>query len=87
MKKNKILILGGTGMLGHVLFRYLSHHTDYDVFATARHMHEINQFFSADLGTKFRQDSVDAINFDAVIRTLASIQPSIIINCIGIIKQ
>ncbi len=87
MKKNRILILGGTGMLGHVLFRHLSQHTDYDVFATVRNMNEISQFFPASLGTKLRQDAVDAVNFDAVIRTLASIQPSIIINCIGIIKQ
>lgn len=87
MKQNRILILGGTGMLGHVLFRQLSKFTDYDVYATARNMNDIHRYFPADSGINFRQDSVDAVNFDAVIRTLASIQPSIIINCIGLIKQ
>lgn len=87
MKKNRILILGGLGMLGHVLFRYLSQNTDYDVFASARHVSEITKFFQPALACRFRQDVVDAVNFDTVIRALASIQPTIVINCIGIIKQ
>lgn len=87
MKKGKILILGGTGMLGHVLFRYLTNNTDYDVYATTRNRGEISKYFSPELARKFRPDNVDADNFDTVIRALASIQPDIVINCIGIIKQ
>jgi dTDP-4-dehydrorhamnose reductase len=30
---------------------------------------------------------VDALNFDQVIRAMASIQPDLVINCIGLIKQ
>jgi dTDP-4-dehydrorhamnose reductase len=30
---------------------------------------------------------VDALNFDQVIRAFASIQPDLVINCIGLIKQ
>ena len=30
---------------------------------------------------------VDALNFDQVIRSLASIEPDLVINCIGLIKQ
>jgi dTDP-4-dehydrorhamnose reductase len=36
---------------------------------------------------RFRPDTVDADNFDSVIRALASIQPDIVINCVGLIKQ
>jgi dTDP-4-dehydrorhamnose reductase len=37
--------------------------------------------------TRFRSNIVDADNFDTVIRALASIQPDVVINCIGLIKQ
>jgi len=86
-KQGKILILGGTGMLGHVLLRYLSEHSDYDVYASARSLSGLQKHFSHNLFSKFRTDPVDAHYFDSVIRALASIQPDIVINCIGIIKQ
>lgn len=74
-------------MLGHVLFRYLSRNTDYEVYATTRNTKEITKYFSSDLIPHVRPENVDADNFDSVIRALASIQPGIVINCIGIIKQ
>jgi len=82
----KVLILGGTGMLGHVLFTQLSLQKDLDVYATARSSNGISQWFSADLIKKIRVD-VDADNFDTIIRAFAAIQPNIVINCIGLIKQ
>lgn len=87
MGGGRILILGGTGMLGHVLFRQLSKHDDYEVFATVRNYPEATQYFPLQLAKMIRTDSVDADNFDTVIRALASIQPDIVINCIGLIKQ
>ena len=83
----RILILGGTGMLGHLLLRYLSTFPEYDVYATARNLAGLESIFPKDLLVRFRPDSVDANYFDSVIRALASIQPDIVINCIGIIKQ
>lgn len=82
----KILILGGTGMLGHTLFTHLSGHGDYDVYATARVAAELPFWFPPSLLKKIRT-GVDADNFDTVIRALAAIQPDIVINCIGLIKQ
>lgn len=82
-----VLILGGTGMLGHLLLRYLSAYPEYDVYATARSLAGLEKKFPKDLLDRFRQGSVDANYFDSVIRALASIRPDIVINCIGIIKQ
>ncbi len=87
MEVKKILILGGTGMLGHVLFRELSKCPNYDVYTTVRNFSEAKRYFPSELSSKIRADSVDADNFDSVIRALASIQPQIVINCIGLIKQ
>lgn len=86
MMQRKVLILGGTGMLGHTLFRELSKRDDMDVYATARNGNNLEQWFSPVLLTKMRM-GVDADNFDTVIRAFASVQPDIVINCIGLIKQ
>lgn len=82
----KVLILGGTGMLGHVLFSHLSSIKDYDVYATARGMKNFESWFPQNLAVKIRP-MVDADDFDTVMRAFASIQPEIVINCIGLIKQ
>ena len=82
----RILILGGTGMLGHTLFSYLSLLNRWDVYATARSSVGLSNWFPDNLVPKIRP-GVDANNFDSVIRALASIQPDIVINCIGLIKQ
>ncbi|MCX5847530.1 MAG: SDR family oxidoreductase [Deltaproteobacteria bacterium] len=84
--QRKVLILGGTGMLGHTLFRELSQREDMDVYATARIGNNLSRWFSAELLKKVHVD-VDADNFDTVIRSFASVQPSLVINCIGLIKQ
>ncbi|WP_306534127.1 SDR family oxidoreductase [Geobacter sp.] len=82
----RILIIGATGMLGHVLFRHLSANPEYEVFGTSRSLGGLHAVFPSHLTRRFRQ-YVDADNFDSVIRALASIQPDIVINCIGLIKQ
>jgi dTDP-4-dehydrorhamnose reductase len=86
-KSKKVLILGGTGMLGHILLRYLSAYPEYDVYATARSLAGLEKKFPENLQERFRPDSVDANYFDGIIRSSASIRPDIVINCIGIIKQ
>lgn len=73
-------------MLGHILFQELSSRPNLDVYATARTSKDLSKWFSSDLVGRIRID-VDADNFDTVIRALASIQPDIVINCIGLIKQ
>ena len=84
--KKRILILGGTGMLGHTLFNEFSAHDNLDVYATARKSDGLSRWFSAELIKKI-YSGVDADNFDTVIRALAAIQPDVVINCIGLIKQ
>jgi dTDP-4-dehydrorhamnose reductase len=86
LNTKKVLILGGTGMLGHTLLTQLSKLEHLDVYATVRSLDGLSNWFSADLLKKIR-GNVDADNFDTVIRALASIQPDIVINCIGLIKQ
>ena len=80
----RILILGGSGMLGHRLWMNLSR--EHDTWVTVRgnssELPDINEFPRERI-----RPTVDALYFDQVIRALASIQPDLVINCIGLIKQ
>lgn len=80
----KILILGGSGTLGHRLWVNLR--KEHEVWVTVRQtlspFPELSEFPS-----KYVRTDVDASNFDQVTRALASIQPDLVINCIGLIKQ
>lgn len=84
--KKRILVLGATGMIGHVIFSELFNTGKYEVFGTARKIDSVKNFFSEEL-LKHLRPNVDAENFDTIMRALASIQPDIVINCIGLIKQ
>ena len=80
----KILILGGSGMLGHRLWMYLNkyHETWVTVRGDGSELPDIPEF-----PRKYIRPYVDARAFDEVTRALASIQPELVINCIGLIKQ
>jgi dTDP-4-dehydrorhamnose reductase len=84
--KKRILVLGASGMIGHTIFNELSKNENYDVYGTIRKFDNwVNKFPQKNL-EKIRPN-VDAENFDTIMRALASIQPDIVINCIGLIKQ
>lgn len=80
----RILILGGSGMLGHRL--WLNLRKEHEVWVTVRG--ERNPFPD---GLDFPEERVrcrvEGLIFDEVTRALASIQPNLVINCIGLIKQ
>lgn len=83
----RILILGVTGMLGHVLFEEFQN--DFDVFGTIRQnkedLTESNSLFNCN--SKNIVDNVDALDENSVDVVIRKINPDFIINCIGIIKQ
>ncbi len=84
--KKKILVLGASGMIGHMVFKVLSQYENYDVYGTVRMNENLNSYFSPKLIPKIRP-AVEANNFDMILRSLAAVQPEVVINCIGMIKQ
>ena len=84
--RQKILILGGTGMIGHGLFYGLSQYNDLDVYASVREDTNINKWFPLALKEKIKIN-IDVNHFDSVIEVLSFAQPDVVINCIGLIKQ
>ena len=80
----KVLILGGSGMLGHKLVQAFStmfevKYTLHSSFASVKQF----EFFR-------REDSfenIDAADFNAVRTAIETAEPDVIVNAIGIIKQ
>jgi dTDP-4-dehydrorhamnose reductase len=84
--KPRVLILGVTGMLGHALMRELAKSKTQEVFGTTRRVDLRSESFpSHTVGHVF--SGIDARNMGAVAELLAHLEPDIVVNCIGVIKQ
>lgn len=68
----KILILGSSGMAGHVIFTYLKEHTSHEVLGTTNQTQFGNSTIKLDISNK-----------DQVENLINDVKPDIIINCIG----
>ena len=80
----QILVLGCTGMLGNAVMRFLSSSDGLEVWGTARSLRDIGAALSyADRVIS----GIDVENVDSLIRVMAQVQPTVVINCIGLVKQ
>lgn len=82
----KLLILGGSGMLGHTLFRCLSDDERFEVYTTVRSANILSSWLSPDQMKRVYKD-VDVLNWDSLIKVFSDVSPDLVVNCIGIIKQ
>ena len=80
----RILILGGSGMLGHTALQFLRN--DLDVYTTIRSdFDEVAQF---DIFEKNKTIcGINVENFGILEKTVTKVNPDVILNCIGIVKQ
>lgn len=85
-KPKRVLILGATGALGHVMFTCLQGREGLEVYGTVRDQEQAARWFSPDLIQKCI-GNVDAFNFNSLIHALATVKPEVVVNCIGIVKQ
>lgn len=85
MSQVKILVLGATGMLGNAMVRYLSRNPRYEVYGSVRGV-SAPRSLTADT-TVHIVPSVDVEQHDSLVRAFAFVQPDVVINCIGLIKQ
>ena len=80
----KVLVIGGTGMLGHKVVQVLS--PQFDVTCTIR-----GSFASVEpLGIFSRDSTVENVNvedIESVAEAIRSSKPDVVINCVGVIKQ
>jgi dTDP-4-dehydrorhamnose reductase len=81
----KILILGVTGMLGNAVFKVLSENSTYQVYATLRNPQTVSHFDQS-LRSQLISN-VDVLDLTCLAKTLEQVQPDVVINCVGLIKQ
>ena len=83
--KKTILVLGASGMLGNAVFKMFAYDDNYRVQGTIRSKKSISLF-----PENIRDLLVSGVNIasDEEIFTLfEEVQPNIVVNCIGIVKQ
>jgi dTDP-4-dehydrorhamnose reductase len=79
-----ILVLGGSGMLGHKLSQATS--ARIETVATVREKRPAGEALG--LSKQVRViGGVDAADLGSVERAVASVHPNVVVNCIGIVKQ
>lgn len=81
----KVLILGGQGMLGHKIFQVFR--PRFDTYVTFRSDKGPWTSFPLYGGKKRTIGGIDAFQFSNIVDVFARVQPDVVINCIGIIKQ
>lgn len=80
----RVLILGGSGMLGHKLWQNFSER--FDTFVTFRQA--ANYCASYGIFDEARSiGGVSATDIPAVTHAVARVQPQVVVNCIGVVKQ
>jgi dTDP-4-dehydrorhamnose reductase len=80
----RVLVLGAAGMLGHKLCQL--YRDRYELWATVRSSYRDYAPYGF-LDPQRTLGGVDASDFDSMVRAVADVQPQVVINCIGIIKQ
>ncbi|MGG5253237.1 dTDP-4-dehydrorhamnose reductase family protein [Neobacillus sp. SM06] len=71
----RLLILGGSGMAGHMILNYFRKKKEIEVLFTSRNSQEKDAIF------------LDAVQFDEVRRLIEKLRPDVIVNCIGLLNE
>ena len=83
--KLKVAVLGATGMLGHMLCRYLDNKCD--VVAVVRSSKNDFVTFQNRLDNVTWVWDIDVTDEAKLIDAIGQIKPDVVVNCIGVVKQ
>lgn len=85
MMPQKILVLGATGMLGNAVFRYFAKHTGHDVVGSVRSLNSAKSLPTDVQSRIVAGGSVE--DPDMLARLLDRVLPTMVVNCVGLVKQ
>jgi dTDP-4-dehydrorhamnose reductase len=80
-----VLVLGASGMLGNAVLRVFAGSPGYAVYGSMRStalLSRLPQVLRPHVIT-----GVDVENIDSLMRLFANVQPDVVINCVGLVKQ
>jgi dTDP-4-dehydrorhamnose reductase len=84
-RPRRVLVLGGSGMMGNTILRVLSASEGFDVWGTVRSPTAADR-----LPAELRHKIVEGVSCDAlesIGAAVDAVNPDVVINCIGIVKQ
>jgi len=81
----RILVLGASGMLGNAVLRVFHESAGFAAFGTARSA-AVLRHLSPELHPRI-VSGVDVEQFDSLVMAFAKVQPHVVVNCIGVVKQ
>lgn len=85
MTDHKILVLGASGMLGNAVLRYFATRTPHDVVGIVRSSRSVALLPPEVRGKVAEGGDVD--DFDALVRLFDRHRPTVVVNCVGLVKQ
>lgn len=80
----RVLILGGSGMLGHKLWQVFA--GQFDTYVTLHRDFEAYKRYKL-FNPERAVHCVSAEKFDSIASAIERVQPAVVVNCIGIVKQ
>ena len=81
----KVLVLGANGMIGSTMLRILACQSGWEVFGTVRSALAAERL-SLEMASRLIS-GVDLTNSDALIRSIRSFSPDVVVNCAGLTKH
>lgn len=81
----RILVLGANGMLGHTLLRYLTKYTDAEAVGACRDPSLL--LVKYPYLEECVHSSQGLVSTDALGQLLMHVQPDVVVNCVGLVKQ
>ena len=82
----RVLILGGTGMLGHKLWQVFNQTKEFDTWVTLRSAYQDQEYLNL-FDVSRTIENVDAYNFESVEAAINRCKPDVVVNAVGIVKQ
>ncbi len=82
---HNVLVLGASGMLGHAVLRVFSAHAGCTTVGTVRSAGA--QRALPEAVRSLVRVGVDVENLDSLTQIIAVVRPTIVINCVGVVKQ
>jgi dTDP-4-dehydrorhamnose reductase len=80
----KILVLGASGMIGHVMLRYFAQSPGYSVAGSVRSAHDMQLLPEA---LRARLVCGSDVDTDSLLQLFDQVRPDVVVNCIGVVKQ